>query len=147
MAAKNNGMDFFAKNRVADPDLQEEGVWVTDAYNGQLDIKVRRTKSKHAQDVRKKLYKPYQNMRTIPEKKQDELNKRWVAEGLLVDWRAAEGADGTPPACTTENALAAFEADPDLLDEVVYFAAEAETFRADRIEEDAGNSQPASDGS
>jgi len=48
MATKNNGMDFFAKNRVADPDLQEEGVWVTDAYNGQLDIKVRRTKSKHA---------------------------------------------------------------------------------------------------
>jgi hypothetical protein len=142
-----NNMNFFAKNRVADPDLQEEGVWVTDAYNGQLDIKVRRTKSKYAQDVRKRLYKPYQNMRSIPEKKQDELNRQWVAEGLLVDWRASKDADGKPPACTTENALAAFEADPDFLDEVVWFAAEAETFRAERIEEDAKNSQAASGGS
>lgn len=138
--------DFFSKNRVADPELSEEGVWVTGAYNGQLDIKVRRTKSQYATDVRRRLFKPFQNMRKVPEGKQDELNKQWVAEGLLVDWRAAEKADGKPPACTTENALEAFEADPDLLDEVVWFAAEAETFRADRIEEDAKNSEAPSGG-
>ena len=138
--------DFFAKNRVADPELSEEGVWVTGAYNGQLDIKVRRTKSQHAQDVRRRIFKPYRNMSRIPEAKNDELNMQWVAEGLLVDWRAADSADDAPPDCTTENALAAFDADPDLLDEVVMFAAEAETFRRERIEEDAKNSQAASGG-
>jgi hypothetical protein len=138
--------NFFAANRVADPQLSEEGVWVTGAYNGQLDIKVRRTKSKAASDTRRRLFKPYENMRKVPEGKQDELNKRWVAEGLLIDWRAAEGAEGKPPSCTTENALAAFEEDPDLLDEVVFFAAEAETFRAERIEEDSKNSDKPSAG-
>ena len=139
--------DFFQQHRIADPDLSEDGVWVTSAYNGQLDIKVRRTKSKYANDVRRRLYKPFQNMRRIPEDKQDELNKRWVAEGILIDWRAADKADGDPPECTVDNALAAFESDPDLLDEVVYFAAEAETFRAERIEEDGKNSEAPSGGS
>lgn len=137
---------FFQQNRVADPELSEDGVWVTGAYNGQLDIKVRRTKSQHAQEVRRKLFKPYRNMQRIPEAKERELNQHWVAEGVLVDWRASEGAEAKPPACTVENAMAAFEEDPDFLDEVVTFAMEAETFRRERIEDDAKNSQAASGG-
>ena len=141
-----NNTSFFKKNRVADPELAEEGVWVTGAYNGQLDIKVRRAKSQHAQDVRKRLYKPYENMRKVPDNKQEQHTPPWAAAALLLDRRAAKDADGKPPACTTENALAAFEEDADLLDEVVYFATQAETFRAERIEEDAKNSEASSDG-
>jgi len=141
-----NGTSFFQKNRVADPEFSEQGVWVTNAYNGQLDIKVRRSRSQYAQEVRRKLYKPYENFRRIPEAKQEELNKHWVAEGLLIDWRAADGAAEQPPACTVDNTLSAFEADPDFLDEVVYFATQAETFRRERLEEDAKNSEPSSAG-
>lgn len=139
--------DFFKKNRVTDPELSEDGVWVTGAYNGKLDIKVRRTKSRYATEVRRRLFKPFQNMRQIAPDKNDELNKRWVAEGVLIDWRAAEGVKEKPPECTVDSALEAFEADPDLLDEIVWFAAEAETFRAERIEEDSKNSEAPSAGS
>lgn len=145
MAPKGNS--FFAKNRVADPELAEDGAWVFGAYDGKIDIKVRRAKSQYAIDTRRRLYKPYENFRKIPDARQDELNKRWVAEGLLIDWRKAEKAQDAPPAFSVEAALQAFEDDPDFLDEVVFFATKAETFRKERIEDDAKNSETPSAGS
>jgi len=138
--------NFFSQNRVADPELAEDGVWVTGVYNGQLDIKVRRTKSQKATEVRRRVYKPFQNQRKIADEKQDQLNKKWVAEGVLIDWRASDYADNNPPAYSVDAAIEAFESDPDFLDEVVFYAVEAETFRRERIEEDAKNSEAPSDG-
>lgn len=139
--------DFFSANRVADPDLAEDGVWVTGAYNGKLDILVRRAKSKKSAEVRKRIYAPFAKLRKIPDAKEEELVRRWLAEGVLLGWRAAKGSDAEPPEYSIEAALAAFEDDPDFADEVASFAIEAETFRREALEDDAKNSGDASAGS
>lgn len=143
--------DFFKKNRQADPQVAEEGVWVTGAYGGLIDVKVRRTNSAKAQEVLRRLQKPYRGMRTIPPSKQQEINRHWVAEGVLIDWRASEDAPKEVakelPECTKQNAVQAFADDPDFLEEVVGFAHEAETFRAERLEEEGKPSASSSSGS
>lgn len=138
---------FFAKHRVADPDHSEEGVWIYGAYHGYLDIKIRRANSNKAQETLRRLYKPFRAMRTIPQDKRDEIDRQWVAEGILIDWRQSETADDEPPEYSVQTAMQAFHDDPDFLDEVVGFAQEAETFRAERLEEDSKNSQTSSTGS
>lgn len=138
---------FFQKHRVADPDHAEEGVWIYGAYQGYLDIKIRRANSNKAQEVLRRLYKPFRAMRTIPQDKRDEIDRQWVSEGILIDWRQSENADEEVPAFSVETAMQAFHDDPDFLDEVVGFAQEAETFRSDRLEEDAKNSPTSSTGS
>jgi len=143
--------DFFKKHRNADPTVAEEGVWVTGVYHGMLDVKVRRTNSGKAQEVLRRLNKPYKNMRSIPPSKQQEIHRHWVAEGLLLDWRPSddcpEDVAKEIPACTKENAIQAFLDDPDFLEEVVGFAHEGETFRSERLEEEGKPSASTSSGS
>jgi len=139
--------DFFRKHRQADPEAAEEGVWVRGAYGGLLDLKVRRVNSRKAQGVLRRLNKPYRNMRTIPPETQDKINRQWVAEAILIDWRAAEGAEEAPPPFSQDVALQAFEDDPDFLEEVVGFANEAETFRAERLEAEGKSSATSTSGS
>lgn len=143
--------DFFKKNRVTNPDVAEDGVWVTGVYQGMLDVKVRRTNSNKAQEVMRRLHKPYRAMRNIPPSKTQEINRQWVAEGVLIDWRPSEDCPADVakqvPACTTENAVQAFRDDPDFLEEVIGFAHEAETFRAERLEEEGKPSSNTSSGS
>lgn len=136
--------DFFKQHRVADPEIAEEGVWVEGAYRGILDLKIRRANSKYSQEVMRRLRKRMRNPSTTQEEK---TVKQWAAEGVLIDWRASEGVTEQPPACTTENVLQAMEDDPELLQAITDFANEEETFRAERLEEEAGNSSTTSSGS
>ena len=143
--------DFFKKNRVTDPDVAEEGVWVTGVYGGMLDVRIRRTNSSKAQEVLRRLNKPFRNMRNVPPSKQQEINRNWVAEGVLIDWRPSEDCPKElaqeVPACTLDNAIQAFKDDPDFLEEVVGFAHEAETFRQERLQEEGKPSKSTSSGS
>jgi hypothetical protein len=139
----------FAERYRTDRDLEEEGAWV-DLGDG-IKIKIARLQSQRARRVLARLYRPYDNMRQsgrkVPDSVQETVTRRWIAEGVLLDWEGVSDAAGKTIPFTPDSALEVFEAFPDFLDEVVYFSREQETFRAERLETVKGNSPRRSAGS
>lgn len=142
-------MSSFTERYQTDRTLEEEGAWV-DLGDG-IKIKVARLQSQRARRVLTRLHRPYDNMRQggrkVPDSLQERITRQWVAEGILLDWEGVSDAEGKAIAFAPDTALQVFEAFPDFLDEVVYFARERETFRAERLETIQGNSSKRSAGS
>ena len=134
-------MSNFAQRYRTDPVLEEEGVWI-DLGEG-IKIRVARTRSKAAKTALMRLHRPYESLRQsgrgLPEALQDKLTKQWVAEAILRDWQGVTDAAGKTLTFSPETALQVFEAFPDFLDEVVFFANQQETFRAEALEATEGN--------
>ena len=80
-----------------------------------------------------------------PAEKQAALLKA-VAKGILKDWREVV-ADGQPIECTTDNAVAVLEENPDLLNRLISEANDLSHYRRERIEKDRGDAVSFTDGS
>lgn len=142
-------MSAFAKRFCSDRDLEENGVWID--LGDDIQIKVARTRSRGATAALARLNRPYENMRlsgrALPEAVKEKIARQWVAEAVLLDWKGVTDADGKALAYSVEAALKVLEAFPDFLDEVVYFANQQESFRAEALEAAKGNSPTPSAGS
>ena len=77
--------------------------------------------------------------RRIPEDVQERITRQWISEAVLLDWEGVTDAKGKAITFSAENAAEVFKAFPDFLDEVVFFANQAETFRAESLEAAKGN--------
>lgn len=132
-----------------DKDLAENGVWI-DLGEG-VKIQIVRIKSQRARKCLTRLNLPHNHLlrqnRALPADTQDRINERFVAEGLLLDWSGIQGEDGEELEFSPETALEVLRKYPDFLDDVCFFAMEAESFRAEEELEAEGNSSGGSSGS
>ena len=125
-----------------DPALEADGMWV--AYTPDIQFRIRRSNCDESQKVLKQLLAPYKSItrsgRDLPAGISSEVERQWVAQALLVDWRGVAGRDGVALGCTLENRLKMLTELPDLQREIANLAGEAETFRRQQLEDDAKNS-------
>lgn len=83
--------DIFATSTTA----EENGVWVE--LSSDHKFLIRAFSAKAAVDLREKLSRQYQALLRaggkIPDEKNDEINLRVLAEGILADWQIVEERD------------------------------------------------------
>lgn len=148
-------MSKFSERYNTDKDAEENGQWVD--FGDGIRVKVRRLNSKHSQEVRRKLEKPYvatYRNREMPASLQEELMIKQLSQSIIVDWEGVEDpshnpAEGEPQrmlTCTPENILTIVSQFKDFRDDVTTASMERATFqKEDRLEQE-GNSGNVSSG-
>lgn len=121
----------FIKRYKTDKSAETEGVWVV--LDDEVEIKVARLNNKEASDLRAKLQKPYKNFSTIPDKVNEDILIKVIAQAVLKGWKGVEDEKGSiefSPA-SAEKVLKDF---PDFLNDVITAAAARETFQTESLE-------------
>lgn len=126
---------------VVDFDMEAEGVWFD--YDNETSVKVARSNCKAYRKAMKRVMKPYRRqikMNTIDPELFDKLLATAMAEGLVRDWKGLLN-NGQPIEYSRSKSIELM-VDP-VMREFKEFVAEcaedAEAFRNEEIEEDAGN--------
>ena len=116
---------LFGTNR----QLEEDGKWFE--YSSTLGLKLRRFSAKKALAVKAALEKPYANRmgKKIPDSDAEEITLRYVAEGIIVDWRGVFGDDGVEIPFSIENAYAVIKELPELLKQIINDAVEVDGYK------------------
>jgi hypothetical protein len=85
----------------ADLDMEEAGVWVP--YRDEVEFKIAAASSKRAMSAYRKHLRPVERRIAAGNIKEDEAAvyvARFIARGLLLDWRGVDDDDGNPLAYT-----------------------------------------------
>lgn len=106
--------------------------------SGGAKVTVRRLNCKPAQELRKKLQKPYRHI-TIPDNVAEEIGNKVLSGAVLVGWDGVTDDAGAPIPYSPAAALALFEKFPDFRDDVLMVANSREAFQAERDAETAKN--------
>lgn len=129
---------FYARYKT-DKKLEEEGQWVD--FGDGVKVKVARLNSERSIAARRKLEKPYSKIRgSIPESIQEEILTKQVAEAVIIAWEGVTDERGKEIECTYENKVKILNEFKDFRFDVVTASVEAETFKAQQIEEISKNS-------
>lgn len=113
-----------------DLEVAENGNWV-EVSDG-LFFKLRRTNSKYAQRVLARVNKALEGPRgrDVPLEVKLNVNRRFVAEGLIVDWYDEGNEIKTQfGEYSPENAVCLLETHPDILEDIFVAADNIENFR------------------
>lgn len=134
----------------ADLELEEEGVWVP--VQGEFEVKLCAASSKRAQKAYRKYLRPHERKIAAGAMKDEEIVPivaKYIAHGLLLDWKGVEGDDEKPLPFSVDVAEQTLK-----LPEMKYLrkqlqdlAAAQETFRRVEIEKDADDLKGGSAGS
>ena len=131
-------MSRFMERYKTDRNLEENGQWVE--LGDGLEIKVARISSERSKAVRHRLEKPYAKMRgEIPTSIQEQILIKQIAEAVLLDWKGVTDDEGKAIECTVDAKVKMLTEFKDFLQDVVMVAMEAETFKAQKIEEASKN--------
>lgn len=131
-------MSRFMERYKTDRNLEENGQWVE--LGDGLEIKVARISSERSKAVRHRLEKPYAKMRgEIPTSIQEQILIKQIAEAVLLDWKGVTDEEGKAVECTLDAKIKMLTEFKDFLQDVVMVAMEAETFKAQKIEEASKN--------
>lgn len=131
-------MSRFMERYKTDRNLEENGQWVE--LGDGLEIKVARISSERSKAVRHRLEKPYAKMRgEIPTSIQEQILIKQIAEAVLLDWKGVTDDEGKAIECTLDAKIKMLTEFKDFLQDVVMVAMEAETFKAQKIEEASKN--------
>lgn len=142
-------MGKFTERYKTNTSMEEDGVWV-DMGDG-IKVKVRRLNSKHSQETRRKLEKPYAGQyrtRDMPASLQEELMVKQLAQSIIVDWEGVEDPqdDSKTLPCTPENVMLIMTQFKDFREDCVTASMTQATFQDVSVAEAEGNSEPASNG-
>lgn len=133
-------------NLKSDEQLENEGKWADMAPG--VRFKIRRLRSKHVQDARRKIYGPHErsmNGKDLPDKIETMLTIRLLSEAIIADWEGeamVDDATGQPVPFNAENAAAVFSDDEtgkDLRALALNFANDAEFYSPEDTSDDKGN--------
>ena len=141
-------MGKFTDRYATDTQAQESGQWVD--FGDGIRVKVRRLNSKHSQETRRKLEKPYAatyRNREMPASLQEELMIKQLALSIIVDWEGVDDPDHRPTEgeeqrmlpFTVDNAKRMMSQFSDFRDDIMTAAMEKATFQKAAREEAEGN--------
>ncbi|MDP6698088.1 MAG: hypothetical protein QGH25_00440 [Candidatus Latescibacteria bacterium] len=136
----------IGKRYGTDETAELEGTWV-DMGEG-LKIKIARLNNPNYVKVHNRLMQPYrgQTMRgTMSPEVTLRITCESLAETILLDWDGME-YNGKKLPHSTANALKVLTEFKDFREDVIFLAAEKETFRAEALKEDQKNSASGSAG-
>ena len=126
-----------------DTNLEEDGVWTEVALFGQmLDLKIARLGNKAYERAKEARQKPYvQQIRqgTLSVDTEEKILIDCVARHVLKGWPDDWTYEGQPFPYSVENSVRILTENRDLLSAVVKASADAEKYRKQQIEADAGN--------
>ena len=119
---------------------EEEGVWID--LNEDISIKIRRYRSRAAQEAAKEFSKEYAGPKNkkLTTAQTEELTTKVLAKSIIADWKGVEDDDGPIP-CTFENKFKILN-DPEMNDfrEFVANASyERDVFAIEADEDATGN--------
>jgi Asp-tRNA(Asn)/Glu-tRNA(Gln) amidotransferase C subunit len=141
-------MGKFSERYKTNTSMEEDGVWVD--FGDGIKVKVRRLNSKHSQETRRKLEKPYAGQyrtRDMPASLQEELMIKQLSQSIIVDWEGVEDPDtDVILPCTQENVTSIMTRLKDFREDVVTASMTQATFQDVSVAEAEGNSEPASNG-
>lgn len=134
---------------MVDPRASTGGRWFTFEENFRLLIA--RGNNPLAEKYRRQLLREAVEGRAKPilqPGEAEEINKKVMAKHVLLGWEGLDDDDGKPLSFSPEKALEFFrdERFVDLYNFVLVVSHDRDNFRAQRIEDAAGNSQSSSDG-
>jgi hypothetical protein len=123
-------------------DKEENGVW-EDLGDG-IKIKIRRFKSRAAQEARKALEEPYQSRLRFGGKLTDEeaqeILVRQMSKAIIVDWDGVTDEEGNVLPCTEGAKYEVLKALPDFRDVVASLAIDRDNFVEKSSKDGEGNS-------
>lgn len=131
---------LFSKFKM-DETREENGVWVD--FGDDVKIKIRRLKAKASTDARAELDKPFANeirRGTMNPETAKDLALKQVAKGVIADWKGINFPGEPMLPYTPENAYRILKALPELADNIIGIAADAEVFKAAMDADAEGNS-------
>lgn len=125
-----------------DAALEEDGVWTEVPLFGEmLNMRIARLGNKAFERAQEARQKPYVNQiraGTLSVEIQEKILIECVARHIVKDWRdLTRGGEDFP--YSVENAVWLLSSNRDLLNAVVRLSGEAERYRQQQIETDAGN--------
>lgn len=120
-----------------DKTLETEGVWVD--FGDGVEVKLTRLNTKAAKEVRRREEKPYARLREIPEDIQEKVLTRIMAQAVIKEWKGVLDEKGKPIPCTAEAVEALLNELPDFREDLIFAAAQRETFKAEEVEAAKGN--------
>lgn len=125
-----------------DAALEEEGVWTEVPLFGELlSMKIARLGNKAFERAQEARQKPYINQiraGTLSVEIQEKILIECVARHIVKDWKDLTRG-GEPFPYTPENAVWLLTNNRDLLNAIVRLSSDAERYRQQQIEADAGN--------
>jgi hypothetical protein len=131
-------MSFLSRYKT-DTSLENDGVEVD--FGDGVSVTVRRMNNKSAQELRRKLEKPYARMRETPDSVSENILNRVLAEAVVVGWKGVTDENGNELPFSPANAMKIFE-NPELRDfkeDIAMASMQRETFKAQADEEAEGN--------
>lgn len=121
----------------ADSTKEEEGTWID--LNEDISVKIRRYRSRAAQEAAKEFSKQYAGPknRKLTAAQTEEMTTKVLAKAIIADWKGVEDDDG-PIDCTFENKFNILN-DPEMNDfrEFIANASYERDVFAIEVEEDA----------
>lgn len=127
----------FLDRYKTDKTAEAEGAWV--ALDEGLRVKIVRANHPEARKMRRRLEKPYQAMREVPEAAQEKITTQIIARVILKDWEGVTDEKGKAIPFSPDAAEKVFEQFPDFRDEVIALSLQRDTFKAEVVEEAAKN--------
>ena len=134
MKFDKSGLDDYLTSK----ELEQDGVWLR--FPGDRRFLVRRAGGSNTrfQRVLQHLMRPHRRQMdrgTLAPEKMIEIMRVAYAKAVVIDWDGIRDDAGQPVPLTEENAIAYFEAFPELFNEIIERAGEVATFSESLIAE------------
>lgn len=114
-----------------DRNAEENGKWFK--FGTEIEVKIRRYKSKHTIAAQKEMERPYESMRSrgkLPDDVAEKVLMGMICTSIIADWRGIYGDDDQEIPYSPEMAYQLMEALPELRDQIVAVSMEMDGFRA-----------------
>lgn len=130
----------------ADNNASENGKWFD--FGPDIQLKIRRFKSKKSRKTREELEAPYKRATkfgsTLPDSVVEDITNKHVAQGIVVDWKGVTDLEGTAVAFSPAAVLKLVTDLPEFRDAIIEISLSLDSYREEIREDIAGNSPKSS---
>lgn len=126
--------DLFGTDRTA----EEEGKWIK--FGTEIEIKIRRYKSRHTINMQRTLERPFEQMRrkgVLPQDIAEQVLHGMICKSIVVDWKGIYDREGNEIPFSPEAADALLTELTELRDNIVSTSMDMDNFRQNS-DEDVG---------
>lgn len=124
-------MGFLNKYKT-DKTAELNGVWIE--VDDGVEWLIARLNNEKAREMRRRLEKPYRSFANIPDKANEEILRKVIANTVLLDWKGITDDDGKLIPYSPEKAEELLKELPDFLTDVANASMARETFQTEAVE-------------